>query len=362
MQLPPPIHGAATVNQTVATSELLASHFDLEILPLACARSFKDIERASLRKVGRVLAIGARLAYSLVARRPDAVYFTLAPTRAAFYRDCLFIALMKVAGVPRIYHLHGKGIRPRLSAAWRRRLYTWAFRDAWVIHLGERLVADIEGLVPRDRVKVVPNGIVDRKAPVREPRSGCPRLLFLSNMIESKGPLVLLEALGQLRAHGVEFEATFAGATVGEELLDRFTATMRRLDLERRVRYIGPVYDEQKYVLYDEHDVFVFPTSNDAFPLVALEAMQAGMPVITTDEGALAEIVEDGATGLLVPPRDPSALADRIAALLADAGTQREMGARARTRQEERFTLAVFEQNLAAALLACMSECEDARG
>jgi glycosyltransferase involved in cell wall biosynthesis len=354
MQLPPPVHGAALVNQTVANSEVLAAHFELDVVPLAFAGSFKDLERPSLRKLARMFGISARLAYSLVARRPDAVYFTLTPTRSAFYRDCLFIALMKLAGVPRIYHLHGKGIRARLSSTWERLLYTWAFRDAWVIHLSERLVADIGELVPRDHVMIVPNGIAERKTPARAQRSGSPRLLFLSNMIESKGPLVLVEALGQLAARGVAFEATFAGAVGSDEFLDRFTATIRRLDLQRRVRYIGPAYNEQKYVLFDEHDIFVFPTLNDAFPLVALEAMQAGMPVVTTDEGALSEIVEDGATGLLVPRRDPAALAERLAALIADASMQRQMGTRAQARQQQRYTLAAFEQNLAAALMACM--------
>jgi glycosyltransferase involved in cell wall biosynthesis len=353
MQLPPPIHGAAVVNQTVANSELIASHFELEVLPLAFAKSQQDIEHASVRKLARMVGVGARLAYSLVARRPDAVYFTLAPTRSAFYRDCLFIAVIKLAGVPRIYHLHGKGIESRHSAWWRRLLYRWAFRDAWVIHLSERLLADIDGLVPRDRVMIVPNGIAERKPSARARRAGCPRLLFLSNMMESKGPLVLLEALGQLRARGIEFEATFAGAASSQGFMDGFTATIRRLGLERRARYVGPVYDEQKYRLFDEHDIFVFPTCKDAFPLVALEAMQAGMPVVTTHEGALPEIVEDEETGLLVPCRDPAALAERLAVLIADAGLQRQMGARGRARHEQRYTLAAFEQNLAAALMAC---------
>lgn len=352
MQLPPPVHGAAVINQTVASSALLASHFELEILPLAFAGSFEDLERPSAKKLTRMVGIGARLAYALVTRRPDAVYFTLTPTGNAFYRDCLFIAIMKLAGVPRIYHLHGKGIRRRLSVAWRRQVYRWAFRDARVVHLSHRLAIDLDGLVPRDRVMIVPNGIAARTAPARAPYAGRPRLLFLSNMMESKGPFVLLEALGMLRARGIDFEATFAGAS-HTEFLDRFTTTIWRLGLERRARYIGPRYDEQKYRLFDEHDIFVFPTSNDAFPLVALEAMQAGMPVVTTHEGALPEIVEDGETGLIVPSRDPAALADRLAMLIADAGMRRSMGTRAKERHEQKYTLAAFEHNLAAALVAC---------
>jgi glycosyltransferase involved in cell wall biosynthesis len=353
MQLPPPIHGVTVVNQTIVNSELLASRFEIEVLPLAFAASLEELDRFTVRKLGRMLETCARLAHVLVTRRPDAVYFTLAPTGSAFYRDCVFVAIMKLAGVPRIYHLHGKGIRARLATPWRRWLYRWAFQNAWVIHLAERLAADLEDLVPRPRMSIVPNGVAERSVSDRRNHGGRPRLLFLSNMTESKGPLVLLEALGLLAARGLAFEATFAGAGNRNGFLDRFHAEVRRLGLERQVRYVGPAYGEAKHRLLDEHDVFVFPTCNDAFPLVALEAMQAGIPVVTTHEGALPEIVEDGETGLLVPPRDPAALAACLAALIADPSMQRRMGARGRERHAQRYTLAAFERNLAVALAAC---------
>jgi glycosyltransferase involved in cell wall biosynthesis len=228
-----------------------------------------------------------------------------------------------------------------------------------VIHLAERLVADLESLVPRARVLVVPNGIAERSVPDRRARAGCPRLLYLSNMIESKGPLVLVEALGLLRARGIEFEATFAGAEFNDGCLARFRDEVHRLGLERLVRYVGPAYDDAKHRLLDEHDVFVFPTCNDAFGLVALEAMQAGLPVVTTHEGALPDIVEHGETGLLVPPRDPGALASCLAELLSDPGMQRRMGARGRARHAQRYTLAAFERNLTAALEMCMASVPD---
>lgn len=353
LQLPPPIHGVTMVNQTVATSALLAARFDLEILPLAHATSFEDLSRPSLRKLGGILETGVRLARTIVTRKPDAVYFTLTPGRSAFYRDCLFVAIMKLLGVPRIYHLHGKGIRAHLGATWRRQLYRWAFQDAWVIHLSERLVDELADLVPRERVLVVPNGIVPRAATIRGPRRHGLRLLFLSNMIESKGPLVLLEALGILRDRGIGFEATFAGAVHETAFLERFQAERRRRRLETQVHYIGPAYDADKQRLFDDHDVFVLPTSKDAFPLAVLEAMQAGLPVVTTHEGALPEIVEHGETGLVVPPRDPLALADGLATLIADPLLRRRMGVRSEARYAQRYTRAAFEQNLAAALATC---------
>lgn len=347
MQLPPPIHGVTVVNQTIAESALLAARFDLEVLPLAFATTFEDLDRVSLRKLLRTVATAGRLAHELVMRRPDAVYFTLAPTGAAFYRDCLLVALAKLAGVRRIYHLHGKTTR-------RGALHRWAFRDAWIIHLSQRLAAALPDVVPRERVLVVANGVAERSPADRSDHRGRVRLLFLSNVTRTKGPLVLIEALGMLHAAGVAFDATLAGAVHHRHFLDRCHSEIRRHGLERQVRYVGPVYGEHKHRLLDEHDIFVLPTCRDAFPLVVLEAMQAGLPVVTTREGALPEIVDDGVTGLLVPPGDPVALAKCLATLLSDRAMQRRLGAAGRARYLRDYTLGTFEQNLADALVTCM--------
>jgi glycosyltransferase involved in cell wall biosynthesis len=354
MQLPPPVHGVTVVNQTVADSELLASLFDIEVLPLSSASSFEDLDRLSVRKLVRTIQVGLRLAHALVVRRPDAVYFTLAPAGAAFYRDCVLVALIKLSGVPRIYHLHGKATRARIGTRWQRALFRWAFRDAWIIHLSERLAADLAQVVSRERVLVVPNGVAERATPVRTNRRGPARLLFLSNVTETKGPLVLIEALGMLHAAGIPFEATLAGAVHEDEFLDRCHVAIRQHGLERQVRYVGPAYGERKHRLFDEHDVFVLPTCRDALPLVALEAMQAGIPVVTTREGALPEIIEHGKTGLLVPPGDPVALANCLATLVTDRAMQLRLGESGRQCYLQKYTRAAFEQNLAAALMTCM--------
>lgn len=353
VQLPPPIHGVTVVNQTVATSELLASRFDLEILPLASAASFEDLDRVSLRKLGRLVQTSIRLAHALLVRRPDAVYFTISPSGAAFYRDCVFIAIMKAAGVRRVFHLHGTAIRSRLGTRWRRQVYRWAFREAWVIHLSERLIADVADLVPREHVAVVANGVAERRVHEPTQREGVARVLFLSNMTETKGPLVLIDALGRLRARGIAFEATFAGAAHHREFLARCHVAIRRHGVERQVRYVGPAYGAAKHRLLEQHDIFVLPTCRDAFPLVALEAMQAGLPVVATNEGALPEIVENGETGLLVPSRDPEALACCIARLVTDPELRRRLGAAGRARCMQTYTQTAFEHNLAAALTTC---------
>jgi glycosyltransferase involved in cell wall biosynthesis len=183
------------------------------------------------------------------------------------------------------------------------------------------------------------------------------RLLFLSNMVREKGPLVLLEALSVVKARGLAFEAVFAGSRFDDGCVDELEAGVRRFGLSDQVRYVGPVYGDAKDALFREHDIFVFPTyyPNEAFPLVLLEAMQRGLPVVSTFEGAIPEIVTDGKTGFLVPQRDVGALADRLETLIGDPRRCREMGNAGRARYLEEYTLDRFEENLARVLGYCLS-------
>ncbi len=347
MQLPPPVHGASVMNAHVADSELLAAHFDIDVLPLRFANSVDDIGSVSLRKLGRVATHAARLLARTVRRRPDAVYFTLSPVGGSFYRDCLFIALLKLLRVPRVYHLHGKGIGRELDDAWKQRLYAWAFANAWVIHLSPMLATETAPIAEANRVRFIPNGITPTaSAPTRTARER-PRILYVSNMSEDKGPLVLVDALAELADRGVQFEATFAGAPFGD-CVDKFERKVAERRLGANVRYVGPQYGEAKDKLFADHDIFVFPTyyAQEAFPLVLIEAMQHGLPVVTTFEGAIPEMVEDGVTGCLVPQRDHRALAAKIAQLVDDEVLRRRMGNAGRQRYEERFTLDRFEAAL----------------
>jgi glycosyltransferase involved in cell wall biosynthesis len=356
MHLPPPIHGVSMVGEQIAGSTRLKSRFTLEILPLQFATSIEDIGRLSPRKLLRALRTGLGLTRALVARRPDAVYFTLSPAGNALYRDCAYVAIMKCFRVRRIYHMHAKGVAERLDVAWRRALYEWAFGGAWVIHLSPRLAHDITGVVALDRILYVPNGLPDRAIAMREQpqHDGPPRVLYLSHMLTTKGPLVLLEALAALKARGLPFQATFAGAPADDACFRGFQSSLDRLNLRGDVRYVGPAFGSAKEALFRDHDVFAFPTYREAFGLVLLEAMQWGLPVVSTFEGAIPDIVQDGETGYLVPQRDVGALADRLAILLENTSLRRQMGEAGRARYLEHFTSVHFEQNLVAALDRCL--------
>jgi glycosyltransferase involved in cell wall biosynthesis len=358
VQLPPPVHGASLVNESVVNSEELAAQLEIDVVPLRFASSVDDLGRFTFTKLVRAAATGFQLAAKLLGRPRPIVYFTLSISGAAFYRDACYVALMRAFAVARVYHLHGKGIQRELTSPWKRWLGQLVFRGADVIVLSRALQHELEGLVPAERLHVVPNGIADQAGhrPARADRTGCPRILFLSNMIEDKGPLVLVEALALLKANNIEFKATFVGAHV-ERCIAAFNASVARHGLEQHVAYLGPVFGSAKHALFREHDVFAFPTyyALEAFPLVVLEAMQWELPIVTTAEGAIAEIVQDGETGFIVAARDPVALAARLQRLLLDSELRALMGRRARARFLEHYTLKHFERRLGETLIRCVA-------
>ncbi|HID86668.1 MAG TPA: glycosyltransferase, partial [Anaerolineae bacterium] len=113
------------------------------------------------------------------------------------------------------------------------------------------------------------------------------------------------------------------------------------LGLRDRVVFLGEVPDEEVPLYYHACDLFVLPASerSEAFGVVQIEAMACGKPVICTELGTGTSYVNvHGETGLVVPPRDPSALAEAIGRLLADGELRREMGKRGRKRAARAFS------------------------
>lgn len=101
----------------------------------------------------------------------------------------------------------------------------------------------------------------------------------------------------------------------------------------------------QRAACFEQADIFVFPTfyHNESFPLVNLEAMQYKLPIVSTDEGGIRDIVEDGVTGFIVPKEDAAVLAKKIAVLVDDEGLRGKMGEAGYKRYKELFTLSIFE-------------------
>ena len=224
-------------------------------------------------------------------------------------------------------------------------LYRIVFRNADVILLSKNLYPDIFKYVSESRVHYCPNGIPENKSIERKEGGEPVELLFLSHLIKSKGVIVLIEANGILRDKGVHFLCTIAGGDAEltrKEVQDIITYK----ELSSSITVAGPVYGEDRMNVMLKADILVHPTFNDCLPLIILEAMQNSIPVVSTFEGAIPEVVEDGITGFLVPQKDSKALAKKLELLIKDPELRQKMGRSGREKYEKEFTLAVFEKRM----------------
>jgi glycosyltransferase involved in cell wall biosynthesis len=349
-QLPPPIHGASIMNQTVVDSKLVNDSFDVSVIPLRFSRSIDDLGRPTIRKAMIALQAGVRLIKSCLYRRPDVAYFTLSPSGWALWRDLIFAVILRAGRIPTVFHIHGSGIRAAVRASWARRTVAMALRKSVVVVLGEALREEVASIADTPLVRVIPNGVPDRNGGAfpRPDRQGPASVLFLSNMIPEKGVFVLLEALGHLRFEGVPFKAVLAGPAGYERFEADLQSALTRNDLASSVEWVGAMYGADKADVLARADVFAFPSHHppEALPLVILEAMAYSLPVVATAQGAIPEVVMEGRSGFLISPGDVGALAQRLKPLLMDRTVRVRMGEYGRRRYEAMYTTDLFLRRL----------------
>jgi glycosyltransferase involved in cell wall biosynthesis len=189
---------------------------------------------------------------------------------------------------------------------------------------------DVEGF-DRQSFEIVHYGI----EPNGEPQpfaGGTPRLLCVGRLIPIKGHLVLLRAFATARRELPELELEIAGRGPLEPALK---ALARELGVTDAVRFLGHVSPIQAAI--ERAAVVVVPSMGEGFGMVALEAMERARPVIAASIGGLGELVQDGETGLLVPPGEAEPLSVAIVRLAGDLQLARAMGEAGRRRALTRF-------------------------
>jgi glycosyltransferase involved in cell wall biosynthesis len=279
--------------------------------------------------------------------KPNLVYYTLSPTGYAFYRDACYVFLLKLLNQKIVFHLHGKGINNNVKDnILKKYLYRWVFKNTYVICLSESLTFDIQEVYFSIPI-IVPNGIKLEQYLNRanHKTDSIPQILFLSNYKRDKGILILIEALSILKNKGFDYSARLVGAP-GDLSIEFLENLIKGQHLTEYIQVLGPLYGNDKINEFQNADIFVFPTKNEAFPLVILEAFQYALPVISTFEGGIPDIVSDNKTGLLVETQNPEMLADKIAILLENKNLRIEMGRKGHEKFINNFTLAHFEKNM----------------
>jgi glycosyltransferase involved in cell wall biosynthesis len=264
---------------------------------------------------------------------PDLVHAHL-PTTAVLAR--------LLAPVPVIYTEHNlAGSYRPITRALNRATYG---RNREVIAVSDA-VAESVGGYPGPRPHVIPNGVI--VAASTEGRSRIheelelepdrPLVVHVGNIRPWKGHATLIRAARELRASNPDVVVVSIGAEKRPGDLARLRSEVEQDGTEPVVRFLGRRADAVDFIA--SADVFVNPSDVEGLPLVVLEAMMAGTPVVATAAGGVPSVVRDGETGRLVPVGQPDALAEAVSGVLADAEGAKRMAGRARTFAERNFSL-----------------------
>jgi glycosyltransferase involved in cell wall biosynthesis len=344
--IPPPIHGAALAMLFLMP---LRDSAGLRHINTRFAGGVGDMGRLSMGKVLKLLRYSWQMVREVAGGEIGLVVLTPTFYLGPFFKDSIFVwlssFLLQKKSVAWL-HMDFSTMRYDSRPAWVR----WFVRktllrcDRFVV-VSDCLKHKLPAWIPADRVDAVPNGVeVPDQMPVRQRADGMVRVLYLSNLEPAKGWRVMVESARLLCQEFPHLEFVLHGKPAFGETTESIEADIVLDNAAGRISYRGPAYAGEKWRAYAEADIFCFPSFNEAFPLVILEAMAAGLPIVATNVGAITDALEDGAGGIVVPPQDASSLAAALRKLIADQKLRIRFGLFNRNRFKAQYTLDAYQR------------------
>lgn len=338
-KLPPPYIGPAIAAKIIINS-YLKEKYHLVFFDISYHKDLKNFGSIGLSSFMKTLVHFTRFFKTVLKEKPDLIYIPSQQDAAGYLRDFGLIFIAKIFRKKVICHLRGGNFKnwyDQTTSIMKLIVRLTQKKIDVQVVLGENLRYMFEFLMPSNRIFVVPNG-GNYIFPAINKNDAVITILFLSNFIRTKGILDLLEAASQLRtAKRIEF--IFAGESKDEDVKSKLLDFTKKFP-QYNTRIIEAVNESTKASILKQSDVFVFPTyyPYEGHPWVIIEAMAAGLPVISTYHAAIPESVEDGINGFLVNKCNPEGIRDRLTELIENDELRKRMSLESRRIYEDKFT------------------------
>lgn len=301
-----------------------------------------------------LLAIKAVFKFSgkILTKNQKLIYVHIG-SNASLYREPFFIVLAKIFGKKTVAHFHAGDVEEYLE----KQSEIGKKIIAWAIGLSDKLIAVSENsaqklrkLAPKNEIEIIVNAIdtkpfsfsTDRFAE----RDEFVRILFVGAMGKLKGETDLANAIKLIAAKHPNLRVSFLG--FGGENLQKYCAEIR---IENLIEFVGAVSLEERLKFFEKADIFALPTYAEAMPLSVIEAMAAGLPIVSTKVGGIPELIDENEEGFLIEPANSIKLAEKLSTLISDQKLRLKMGEKAQVKIAERADFQVYTNKLRKCLL-----------
>jgi glycosyltransferase involved in cell wall biosynthesis len=349
VQLPPPVHGVSIMNQIAINNCLINEKYSTEIVELKFSNEFSGIRKYNFKKVISFLKVYFELKRKLKVFSPDLVYFSFIPVGVGFFRDFLYLSLIKHHKNKIILHIHNRGIAERSRNLIYRKLYKLVFNNVSVIHVSKRLMEEeFKHLLLKNCKRYFLNNTSNPfEVQHRERNDNQINILFLSNLLPEKGIGIALEAFSLLAEKYSNVRLHIYGQTFRIRYEKKIIRSVEIKGLTDKVHFHGPADTETKKKAFSRADIYIFPSyfKEECMPISILEAMQAGLPIIASAIGAIPDMIDNGINGVLIKPYDAIELFEKLSFLIENRECCGKFGIEAKGTYNRQYTNNVFNIN-----------------
>lgn len=348
--LPPPYHGSSLYLKNLHS--ILKNDNEYEVIKIDTSDRRNDISNLGALNISNIFAALSSICKVLciaISKRPHFVYIPISQNALAFLRDGIFILISHFFKKKIIIHLHGSYFLTFYSKTnyLNRKFIDYTIRcTTGAIVLGETLRPIFYKWIDKSKIFVLPNFIFRNKSISSSRENNKLIITYLSNIYRSKGIFDLLDAFEKILLVNNNIYLEIVGK-IGFDPITKESEAKITKEFNERIRllgafvkYHGQISNEvEKNKVLSETNIFILPSWNEGQPLVILEAMAAGCPIISTKNvGVIDETVIDGFNGILIEPKNVLQLLKAIEILINNNELREKMGINSQIRFNEKYT------------------------
>jgi glycosyltransferase involved in cell wall biosynthesis len=297
---------------------------------------------SGFKKTWRLFSSPLLLLYRILTVRPEIIHVNTSMDAKGYWRDLIYVILGHCLRRKIVLQVHGgylpQDFFPRGPCS---KLLELVLRSVdIVIVLSQESFHAYRTFAPSVKLDVIPNAIelvadpaskqvpTDRESPLR--------LAYVGRLDESKGVFDILRAVFLLKQQEISVRLVIAGSGPDEA---RMRTIVDQCDLQDIVTFTGVVHEAERDLIWEQSDLFIFPTYREALPYSLLESMAARTPALVSCVGAIPDVIQNGVHGIFIPSKDPHSLAETIAILNGDRQAIHRMGEASRQRIAGFYTI-----------------------